>query len=89
MAKFVTINDNEMINAEHIVGFGLDTGNGYPSLTVSLDNNVCITIDDRYRIKRFLEDLFYHFYPGTQPDTYTKIYRQFLKMINGEEQNTQ
>ena len=89
MAKFITVNDNEMINAEHIVGFGLDTSYGYASLTVSLDNNVCITIDDRHDIKRFFEDLFYHFPSCSQPDTYAEIYGKFLKIINGEEQNTQ
>lgn len=92
MAKFITVNDNEMVNAEHIVGFGLSTELENVSLTVSLINNTCITIYDRHSIKRFFNELFYHFPPCSQPDTYAEIYyRKFLKqqMINEGDENEQ
>lgn len=95
MAKFIAIEEYEMINAEHIVGLGLNPAegnrdpkiNGVVSLTISLTNNVCVTIYDYRNIKRFFEDLFYHFPACSQPDTYAKIYRTFLKMINEENEN--
>ncbi len=82
MAKFITVNDNEMVNAEHIVGFGLGTEFGNVSLTVSLINETCVTIYDHHSIERFFNELFYHFPPCSQPDTYAEIYRKFLRMAH-------
>lgn len=89
MANFISVNDYEMINADLIIGFGLNPADGNVSLTVSLINNTCVTIYDRYSIKRFFEELFDHFPPHSQPDTYFEIYEKFLKMINKGEENEQ
>lgn len=95
MASFVTVSDYEMINAEHIVGLGLNIPednenlqiNGRVSLTISLTNNTCITISDYRTIKRFFSDLRYHFYEGMQPDTYDKMYRKFLEIVEDKGDN--
>lgn len=97
MANFITVNDYEMLNADYIIGFRLNPAdggkdpkiNGNVSLTVSLFNNTCVTIYDYRNIYRFFEELFYHFNPGEQPDTYYEIYEKFLKMTNYEEEQNE
>ena len=97
MANFITVSDYEMINADHIIGFRLNPAeidedpkiNGNVSLTVSLFNNTCVTIYDYRNIKRFFDELFYHFPPCSQPDTYAEIYGKFLKMTNEGDKNEQ
>lgn len=91
MAKFVTVSDYEIINAEQLVGIRLNIPednenlqiNGRVSITIGLTNNTCITIYDYRNIKRFFSDLRYHFYEGMQPDTYDKMYHKFLEIIEG------
>lgn len=94
MAKFVTVSDYEIANAEQIVGIKLNIPednenleiNGRVSITISLTNNTIITIYDYRNIKRFFDDLRYNFYEGDQPDTYRKMYQKFLTLI-GEAEN--
>ena len=93
MAKFITINDYEMLNAEHIVGFRLNPArdgedpkiNGKVSITISLINNTCVTMYDYRRIKRFFSDMFYLIPECTQPEAYSKMYEEFLIMIGEKE----
>lgn len=95
MANFITVSDYEMFNADYIIGFKLNPAegnrdpkiNGNVSLTVSLFNNTCITIYDYRNIERFFQELFYHFPPHSQPDTYAEIYEKFFKMTNEGEEN--
>lgn len=95
MANFVTVNDYEMVNAEHIVGFKLDfidpeispsirLKNPDISLTISLVNGTTFTMCSKNRIKRFFEDLRWHFGEISQPSTYDDIYKKYLNLI-GEE----
>lgn len=92
MANFVTVSDYEIANAEQIVGIRLNIPedgedpkiNGKVSITISLTNNTCITIYDYRNIKKFFEDLRYHYYELTQPEAYDKMYHKFLKLIRGE-----
>ena len=88
MAKFVTTSDYEMINAEQIVGIRLNAPdgadkkiNGTVSITISLTNNTNVTIYDYRNIKKFFNDLRYHFHECYKPDTYDDIYKKFLIMI--------
>ena len=94
MASFVSVSDYEIANAEQIVGIRLNIPddedlkiNGRVSITISLTNNVCITIYDYRNIKKFFRELRFHFYEGEQPETYDKIYHKFLILI-GEENET-
>lgn len=97
MAKFVTVSDYEIANAELIVGISLNIPednenleiNGRVSITISLTNNTCITIYDYRNIKKFFNDLQYHFYEGDQPDTYRKMYQKFLMLIGEDKDGTQ